>query len=96
MIHPTETTVNYIFDKFLHRYCSLETRELCEKIDQLRRNIYHEPRFPASPVYQQHLRNTIQQIEEMEKLMMAAGRSGQGGLLWDQEKLMLSKRIITN
>lgn len=89
MIHPTDTAVDFIFGKFLDRYCSEKTRVLCQKIEKLHRSINHEPRFPRSPVYQEHIRSTLQQIEEMEKNLSAGGRRS-----WDQEKLMLSKRIV--
>eukprot|EP01038_Epipyxis_sp_PR26KG_P013044 gene13044-17481_t len=69
LIHPSKPAIDYIFSKFLEKYCDQSTIDICEKIIKINNNINHIPRFTDSPSYEKHLNNTISKIKDLKNYM---------------------------
>lgn len=65
MLHPNETAVQYIWEKFQTTYFSPQTQELSEEIQKIQKSIHHRPRFPNSS---QHLKFQLNLLNKMELL----------------------------
>jgi len=59
MLHPSETAINYIWEKFSDTYFSEKTKQIKQRLEMLREKINHRPLHPNSPEYVSFL----QQIE---------------------------------
>ncbi len=66
MIHPGETGINYIWNRFCDTYIKKSTWKLMEKVDAIVKARNHRPFHPKSLEYQDFLKK---QIEKTEQLM---------------------------
>lgn len=52
MLHPSETAVNYIWQRFSDTYFDAETQQLKKELEQLRADLNHRPLHPNTPEFQ--------------------------------------------
>lgn len=64
MIHPSETAVDYIWEKFSECYFDSDTMKVCKEFDTLRRLENHRPSNPGSV----EDRERLKKIEQLKKL----------------------------
>ena len=57
MIHPSQTAINYIWDKFLEVWISEETNKIMEDIDAVQKGLQHKPFNANSEEHEQFLMN---------------------------------------
>ncbi len=63
MLHPNETAVEYIWEKFQETYFSQETIRIAKDFQRLDTMLSHRPFNPESPEYKFHL----QKAENLRK-----------------------------
>jgi lysophospholipase L1-like esterase len=57
MIHPNETAINYIWDKFKKVWISEEASKIMEEVDMIQKGLQHKPFKPESEAHQKFLQN---------------------------------------
>lgn len=57
MLHPSETAINYIWERFSECYFSAETAKIKKELEQLNTDLAHRPLHPQSATYQKFLEN---------------------------------------
>jgi len=57
MLHPSETAINYIWERFSEKYFSAETVKIKKELEQLNADLAHRPLHPQSESYQKFLEN---------------------------------------
>jgi len=57
MLHPSETAINYIWERFSEKYFSAETVKIKKELEQLNADLAHRPLHPQSATYQIFLEN---------------------------------------
>lgn len=65
MIHPSEQTINYVWDRFLETYFDNESRAFISEWNKLQRAIDHKPFQPNSKNYQDFLKKTLEKLEKL-------------------------------
>mgnify|MGYP006301579233 FL=1 len=63
MLHPGETGINYIWDRFCETYIKKSTWKLMEKVDAIIKAKNHRPFHPKSLEYQNFLKKQIEKTE---------------------------------
>ncbi len=63
MIHPAESGINYIWQKFADTYIDKESLRLMKQIDALMKAFNHKPNNPEDPAYIRFLQSTFSEIE---------------------------------
>lgn len=66
MIHPNETAIQYIAQKFSERYFSKETKDTIDAWSQLRKAIDHKPFHLQSSAHQKFLIETLKKLEAIK------------------------------
>lgn len=67
MLHPNETAITYIWEKFIETWMDAETQEVIEKVDKLQRNLKHKAFNPDSEAHQLFLQKVDKQKKELKK-----------------------------
>lgn len=95
MIHPSPLAVQHIFQQFQQKYFSSSTIAFVQRIEQVRKDIGHSPRFPDSPTYAQHLRSCWRKVDELENEMQQVyGFSKEQAIqIWKDERELLNKQL---
>lgn len=57
MLHPSQTAVDYIWQRFSETYFDKETQGLKKQLEQLRADLNHRPIHPQSAEYEHFLKN---------------------------------------
>ena len=65
MIHPNQTAVNYIWDKFQKVWISKDSSKTMEAVEDVQKGLKHKPFNPNSIAHQQFLQN----LEEKQKAL---------------------------
>lgn len=65
MVHPSETAVRYIRDKFADTYFTPATRKLIKECIKIQKALTHRPLHPESEAYKRFLTQNIQSIEHL-------------------------------
>jgi len=60
MIHPNQTAINYIWEKFSAHWLTENTQTIVEEVDRIQRGLNHRP-FNANSEEHQKFKHTIQQ-----------------------------------
>lgn len=63
MIHPSESAIRYIRDKFADTYFSPATQKLLKECIKIQKALIHRPLHPESDAYRRFLTQNIQSIE---------------------------------
>lgn len=67
LLHPNEQAIAYIWELFLTRYCTQETRNLIEQIRSFQKGLEHRSFIPQSQSHQDFLKKQQEQLEVLEK-----------------------------
>ena len=67
LIHPNHLAETYIWTKFIDSYCNEKTKAMITQWDKVKKAIQHQPFFPESATYIQHLTDTIAKLEILSK-----------------------------
>ena len=57
MIHPNQTAINYIWDKFMSDWVSNEARQILEEVNAIQKGMLHKPFNKNSDAHKQFLQN---------------------------------------
>lgn len=68
MLHLTETTIAYIWERLSSSYISQESKSLIEQLERINKGIAHRPFNPHSPAYQQHLDKLLTETDRLSTL----------------------------
>lgn len=67
MIHPNSLAEKYIWDKFIHCYCSTETLGLLNQWQHIRKALSHKPFNAASEEHQKFLQKLLEQLNHLKQ-----------------------------
>ena len=67
MLHPSEQTVEYIWERFAEQYFSKETKVFLEKWRPVKEALGHKPFNPDSEEYRQFMKRTKEKLEELKR-----------------------------
>jgi hypothetical protein len=67
MIHISDFTINYIWERFSETFFSEKTRAHINQIEKINRNIEHRPFNSSSNEYKKHLEQTLIMINALSK-----------------------------
>jgi lysophospholipase L1-like esterase len=66
MIHPNQTAINYIWEKFHEVWVSNETTKVMEDIDVVQKGLQHKPFNPNSEAHQLFLQKLTESKEKLQ------------------------------
>ncbi|MCQ2210497.1 MAG: GSCFA domain-containing protein [Paludibacteraceae bacterium] len=66
MLHPSESAINYIWERFSDCYFSEETKKINKEVEEINLAINHRPFNPDSLNYQRFKENTQKKIKDIE------------------------------
>jgi len=67
MIHPNETAISYIWERFSDAFFNAETRKQIAEIEKLLAAIQHRPFHPQSEKFQSFVNKNITLLDDIEK-----------------------------
>ncbi len=67
LIHPNAMAEQYIWEKFIHSYCTPETLELLRQWRQVKKALNHIPFNSASKEHQQFLKTLLDQLSRLHQ-----------------------------
>ena len=67
MIHPNQTAINYIWEKFVNAWISEESKETMKEIKTIQNGLNHRPFNPSSKEHQQFLQSLQVKIKALQK-----------------------------
>jgi hypothetical protein len=65
MLHPSETAVQYIWERFAETWLDAAARDTLEEVTEIQRALNHRPLNPQSEPYKQFLSQTLLKIERL-------------------------------
>ncbi len=68
MLHPNQTAIDYIWDKFVNRWIDSSEKETMNQVAQIQKGLAHKPFNENSKKHQQFLAKIYQKIKKLEKL----------------------------
>ena len=66
MIHPNQTAIDYIWEKFVATWISDDSVSIMEKVDIIQKGLQHKPFNPNSEAHQKFLASLSDQISELQ------------------------------
>jgi hypothetical protein len=85
MIHPNETAIDYIFEKFIAACVAENSLHVMKQIEQLKSNLAHRPRNPLSDIHKKFLE---QQLVLINKIA-----TENTFINFDAEKLLVAQQL---
>lgn len=67
MLHPSETAIDYIWNRFVETWFSKESTQLLGEIESIQKGLSHRPFNPESSAHLKFLKKLEQQINEIQK-----------------------------
>jgi lysophospholipase L1-like esterase len=67
MLHPSEQTVDYIWERLVETYFSLEAKSFLEEWRPIRQALHHRPFNPEAPAYKEFKDKTMLKLSELRK-----------------------------
>ena len=67
MLHPSEQTVDYIWERLVETYFSLEAKSFLEEWRPIRQALHHRPFNPEAPAYKEFKDKTMLKLSELCK-----------------------------
>lgn len=67
LLHPNQTAILYIWEKFLQSWLDSESVEVMEKVETVQRGLQHRAFAPESDAHQQFLKRLQQKIEQLQE-----------------------------
>jgi len=68
MLHPTQTAIDYIWEKFVNTWIDSSEKETMNQVAQIQKGLAHRPFNDKSEKHQQFLSKIYQKIKNLEKL----------------------------
>ena len=65
MVHPSQLTIQYLWERFSDTFFSKETKLVIEAVEVIRRDLSHRPFHPHSETYQRFLGQIVLKIERL-------------------------------
>ncbi|TYA74980.1 GSCFA domain-containing protein [Seonamhaeicola marinus] len=66
MIHPSQTAVNYIWEKFKEVWVFKEAQKVMEEVDIIQKGLLHRPFNPNSEAHQKFVKNLYNRKKDLE------------------------------
>ena len=66
LVHPNETAIDFVFEKFSHSFFEDQTKEAMKEIEKIISAMKHKPFKQESEAHQKFLSSQIQHISELE------------------------------
>ena len=66
MIHPNQTAINYIWEKFKEAWITLEAYKTIEEVDAIQKGLQHKPFNPDSETHQLFLQKLSERKEKLQ------------------------------
>lgn len=66
MIHPNKVAIDYIWEKFTHKYFDKEAYEFLQEWDKIKKAIHHKPFHPDSDLHQDFIKKTIDRLYQFK------------------------------
>ena len=67
--HPSNTAIQYIWERFTDTYMNEQTRQLMMEVDQIKKALNHKPLNQQSESYKQFFSQTLLKIERLKEKM---------------------------
>ena len=67
MLHPNQTAITYIWERFLDTWLSQEAINTSKQVEEIQRGLAHKPFNPNSEAHQKFLKKLQQKIEKLQK-----------------------------
>lgn len=67
LLHPSQTAIDYIWNRFCENYVSEEILSTMEEVDSIRKALAHRPFNPQTVSHQQFLKNLEQKMVTLQK-----------------------------
>ena len=67
MIHPNNSAINYIWEKFSENWLSNEALQIMQQIKKIQRNLEHKPFNSESLSYKEFIKSTEQKIKQLQE-----------------------------
>lgn len=68
MLHPSQTAIDYIWNRFFENYISEECYTTMEEVNSIQKSMAHKPFNPDSDAHQKFLQNLQQKKHSLQKL----------------------------
>lgn len=68
MLHPSEDAEEYIWNKFVNSFLDESTKDFIKQWQPIQTALQHKPFHPKSIAHQSFLRNTLSQLEALQKI----------------------------
>ncbi len=65
LVHPNYSATNYVWEKFIETYMSVETQSIMKQVAELQLAISHKPFFSGSSDHQKFIRSCIEKTEQL-------------------------------
>ena len=69
LFHPSDTAIQYIWERFTETYMNKQTLQLMREVNQIQKALNHRPLNQKSESYKQFLAHTLSQIEQLNAKM---------------------------
>ncbi len=66
LIHPTESAMEYIWQKFIDCYCDAGSLQIIKQWNEVQKAMAHKPFQPGSDSHHQFLSDTIKRLEDLQ------------------------------
>lgn len=66
LVHPNETAIDFVFEKFSHSFFDDETKETMKEIEKIISAVNHKPFLKESEAHQKFISSQIQNIRNIE------------------------------
>jgi lysophospholipase L1-like esterase len=66
MLHPNQTAINYIWEKFQQVWISKEASKTMEEVDTIQNGLQHKPFNPNSTAHQKFLQNLESKMQDLQ------------------------------
>ena len=67
MVHPNETAINYIWEKFQQVWIQENTTSILKEVDSIQKGLSHKPFNPNSEQHQNFIASLQQKIIQLKK-----------------------------
>lgn len=67
MLHPNQTAIHYIWEKFSQIWIDVQAKPLMQEIDEIQKSLQHKPFYPESENHQQFLKKLNQKITALQQ-----------------------------
>lgn len=65
MVHPSETAIRYVWERFTQSCISADALRIMEESENIRKMLLHKPFYPASEEYKRFLGQIVLKIDQL-------------------------------